>query len=178
MISIKLDQKDFKRIQRGFKRVHRAIIREKTELPKRCAFDYRDLLTRNIMTQKFAGSYPPYNPRYKAWKEQYFATTGFLVMRGIMVGNLTVYPGRSKTYWYSGLPPGLKAPGSSWFSAPGKGKPVNVNMYAIVNEFGGKFGKAYHPPRPVWVPTKNQYEQSGFQERGKQSLEVVKRSWQ
>lgn len=174
---IKVELKNLNEILRAFKRVERALHREKSELPKRCAFDYRDLLSRNIMTQKFAGSYPPYNPRYKTWKEQYFSTTGFLVMRGTMVGNLSVYRGRFRTHWYSGLPKGLKVPGSSWFGPPGKGKMVNVSMYAHVNEFGGNWGYGYHPPRPVWIPTKEEYKKSKFQDRGKESLEILKRSW-
>lgn len=169
---------DLHRLLRAFKRIERAVNREKYNLPMRQAVDYRDLLIGNIMTQKYAAKYPPYNPRYEAWKSQYFASTGFLVMRGLMVGNITIYRGRHKNWVYSGLPPGLTAPGSSWFKPPGHGKISSVSMYAWVNEYGGNWGYGYHPPRPVWRPTKNEYQANGFINRGKESLEIIRRSWQ
>lgn len=177
MISARLRLSDYHRIIRAFTRVLKSKDREKHQLPRRCAVDYRNLLSRNIMTQKFASTYPPYNTRYAAWKAQYFASTGFHVMRGTMVSNLSVYRGRYKTHWYSGLPSGLTVPGSSWFGPPGKGKPKSVNMYAFVNEYGGNFNGYYHPARPVWRPTLRDYEREGFRQRGKQSLRAIGRNW-
>lgn len=127
------------------------------------------------MTQKFAGAYVPYHPRYANWKAQYFATTGFLVMRGAMVNNLTVFQDRSyKNRWYGGLPPGLPdVPGSSWFGPPGTGKSKSISMYAYLNEFGGI--KA--PARPVFVPTKLEYQQGGLQNRIAETKNRLARAW-
>lgn len=177
-IVIKVELQSLQKFIRACNRVQRAIEREKHALPMRQALDYRDLLRLAIITQKYASSYPPYNPRYEDWKTKYFAATGFLVMRSIMVSNLTVYRGRYKNWVYAGLPPGLVAPGSSWFGPPGIGKTPQVSMYAWVNEYGGNWGYGYHPPRPVWRPTKEEYKREGFINRGKESLEVIRRSWQ
>lgn len=169
---------DIRRFHRALDRVVRAVAREKVELPYRCAVDYVNLLTRNIMTQKYAGGYPPYNPRYANWKAQYFATTGFWVMRGVIVAALSVYRAGHKQRWIGGLPPNVgMVPGSSWYGPPGRGKPKSVNMYAYVNEYGGTYGGAYHPPRPVFRPTKVEYEYSGFPRRIRETQDIIGRSW-
>jgi len=178
VIRVEFVKGDLNKILRAFKRIERAVKREKFNLPMRQALDYRELLTSNILTEKYASVYPPYNERYKAWKETYFASMGFLKMRRTMVDNLTVYRGKYKNWVYSGLPPGLMVSGSSWFGPPGKGKPVSVNMYAWVNEYGGNWGFGVHPARPVWRPTKDEYQKDGFINRGNESLELIKRSWQ
>ena len=177
-LEMKWNQADVHRVLRAFGRVQRAIDREKKELPYRMAVDYVNLLRRNIMTQKFAGGYPPYNPRYANWKAQYFATTGFWVMRGAVVNALTVYRDRHPQRWIGGLPPNAgTVPGSSWFGAPGTGKPASINMYAKANEYGGTYGGNRRPERPVFRPTKVEYEREGFPRRGKESLDIIGRSW-
>lgn len=179
LIDISLVQNDLNRILRALKRVTRAKDREKVELPYRCATDYVFALTRNIMTQRFAGGYPPYNPRYRDWKGQYFASTGFWVMRGALVNALTVYRDGRPTRWVGGLPPNAgTVPGSSWFGPPGTGKPKSINMYAYVNEYGGLYAGYYHPPRPVFRPTKVEYERRGFPDRIEESKRIIGRSWQ
>lgn len=175
---IKIEIPDLKKVIRGFARVRRAVEREKFNLPMRHAVDYRDLLSFNITSQKYASGYAPYNTRYEAWKTQYFANMGFHMMRSTMVSNLTVYRGRYKNWVFSGLPPGLTVPGSSWFGPPGKGKSVPVSMYAWVNEYGGNWGHGYHPARPVWRPSLQEYKTEGAINRGKESLEIIRRSWQ
>jgi len=175
---MKWNQSDLRRVLRAFSKVERAVGREKRELPYRMAVDYVNLLRRNIMTQKFAGSYRPYNPRYAAWKAQYFATTGFWVMRGMIVNALTVYRDRHPQRWIGGLPPNAgSAPGSSWFGPPGKGRKTSVNMYAAANEYGGTYDGSTRPERPVFRPTKVEYERGGFPKRGKESLNIIGRSW-
>ena len=174
-LRIVFEPNDLRRVIRAFNRVVRAVQRESRELPYRMAVDYVNLLTKNIMTQKFAGSYKPYNTRYANWKAQYFATTGFLVMRGSMVNALTVFRDRGyKNRWYGGLPPDAgSVAGSSWFSPPGAGKAKSINMYAYLNEFGG----TKSPKRAVYVPTKKEYEKDGFRKRVKESRNLIGRSW-
>lgn len=177
-LEIKFDQSDVRRYLRALLRVERAVDREKKELPYRGAVDYVNLLRRNIMTQKFAGGYAPYNPRYASWKAQYFSTTGFWVMRGRVMNELTVYRDRHPQRWIGGLPPNLPpVQGSSWFGPPGTGKPKSINMYAYVNEYGGTYGGAYHPPRPVFRPTKQEYEREGFPKRVEETKNIIGRSW-
>lgn len=175
-LSIRFDKNDVRRYTRALKRILRAVDREKKELPYRCAVDYVNLLRQNILTQKFAGSYRPYNEKYADWKAQYFEAQGYLVMRGLMVNALTIFRDRGyKTRWYGGLPPNLPlAPGSSWLYPPGHGKPKSINMYAWLNEFGGTKAKA----RPVFVPTKQEYEREGIPRRIEESQNIIGRSWQ
>lgn len=173
-LEIKFDQNDVRRVLRAFGRIERAVNREKQELPYRCAVDYVNLLRQNIMTQKFAGGYAPYNPRYANWKGQYFASTGFWVMRGTVVNSLTVYRDRHPQRWVGGLSPSAgMVSGSSWFGPPGRGKPKSINMYAYLNEYGG----TKHPARPVFRPTKKEYQKGGFPKRGRESLDIIGRSW-
>lgn len=174
-ISIRLNMNDVKRISAALLRVVQVVQKEKHELPFKCATDYVNLLRQNIMTQKFAGRYVPYHPRYANWKAQYFASTGYLVMRGEMVKNLTVFRDRGyKNRWYGGLPPNLPSvPGSSWFGPPGTGKAKSINMYAWLNEFGG----VKSPERPVFVPTKEEYLERGIERRLKETKNAIARAW-
>lgn len=174
-LRIYIDPGDLKRYLQALKRVVLKVQSQSRELPYRMAVDYTFLVTKNIMTQKFAGSYKPYNTRYANWKAQYFATTGFLVMRGSMVNALTVFRDRGyKNRWYGGLPPDAgSVPGSSWFGPPGRGKAKSINMYAYLNEFGG----LKSPKRAVFVPTKKEYERDGFIKRVKESRSAIGRVW-
>lgn len=174
-LRIYFDPNDLRRYLRALTKVLAAVQRESREMPYRMAVDYVDLLRGNIMTQKFAGSYAPYNTRYAGWKAQYFATTGFLVMRGAMLNSLKVFRDRGyKNRWYGGLPPDAgSVPGSSWFGPPGMGKSKSINMYAYLNEFGG----IKSPKRPVFVPTKKEYERDGFLKRVNTSKNVIGRAW-
>lgn len=180
-IKVEVSKNDIRRITRALERVKRSVNREREELPYRMAVDYVNLLRRNIMTQKFAGSYAPYNPRYAKWKEQYFATTGYWVMRGEIINNLTTYRDRGyKNRWIGGLPPSLSmVPSSSWFYPPGAGgqKPKSINMYAYVNEYGGNYSGYSHPARPIFRPTKVEYERGNFRRRGLEALQLIGRSW-
>jgi hypothetical protein len=177
-LEIKFDQADVRRVLRAFRRIERAVDREKKELPYRCAVEYVNLLRGNIMTQKFAGGYAPYHPRYANWKAQYFASSGYWVMRGTVVNSLTVYRDRHPQRWVGGIRPNAgMVPGSSWFGPPGRGKPKSINMYAYVNEYGGNYVGANHPARPVFRPTKKEYERGGFPKRGRESLDIIGRSW-
>jgi hypothetical protein len=175
---MKWNQADVIRYLRAIKRIERAVDREKKELPYRMAVDYVNLLTGNILSQKHLGGAAPYNPRYEKWKSQYFQMRGFWIMRGEVIKALTVYRDRHPQRWVGGLPPSAgTVRGSSWFRSPGAGKPKSINMYAYVNEYGGTYGGAYHPPRPVFRPTKVEYERTGFPKRGKESLNIIGRSW-
>lgn len=177
-LEIEFDRSDVMRYIRALRRIQRAVDREKVELPYRCAVGYVNMLRHNIMTQKHMGTYPPYNPRYASWKSQYFATTGFWVMRGAVVRALTVYRDRHPQRWIGGLPPNAgTVPGSSWFGPPGRGKPKSINMYAHVNEYGGHYGGAYHPERPIFRPTKIEYERNEFPKRVSESKNIIGRSW-
>jgi hypothetical protein len=175
---MKWNTSDIRRYLRALTRVERAIDREKRELPYRGAVDYVNLLMKNILSQKHLGGSAPYNPRYEKWKSQYFMMRGFWIMRGEVVKALTVYRDRHPQRWIGGLPPNAgMVPGSSWFRSPGSGKPKSINMYAYVNEYGGHFGGAYHPPRPIFRPSKKEYEREGFPKRIKESQNLIGRSW-
>ena len=180
VFKIEYNKHHLNRIQSAFKRVKETVKSERKKMPRLCALDFRDLLSRNIMTQKFAGSYAPYNPRYKLWKEQnsgYGAGGGFWILSGKIVSSLTVYNDKGDTRWFSGLPKKMPVDRPSWLKAGKTGKTVDINLVAHVNEFGGQYGSYYHPPRPVFIPTKNEYAKSGFLKRGKDSLKIIGRSW-
>lgn len=174
-LRIVFEPNDLRRVIRAMNRIMRAVDREKVELPYRMATDYVFLLMKNIMSQKHMGGYPLYNERYRKWKSQYFMMRGFWIMRGEVVKNLTVFRDRGyKNRWYGGLAPDAgMVPGSSWFMPPGSGKPKSINMYAYLNEFGG----TKSPKRPIFTPTKEEYEKDGFRKRVRESRNLIGRSW-
>jgi hypothetical protein len=177
-LEIKFNQSDIRRYLRALKRVERAVDREKRELPYRGAVDYVNLLTKNIMSQKYLAGAAPYNPKYEKWKSQHFMMRGFWIMRGEIIRSLTVYRDRHPQRWIGGLPKNAgMVPGSSWFMPPGSGKPKSINMYAYVNEYGGVYAGYNHPARPIFRPTKVEYQRDGFPKRIKESKNIIGRSW-
>jgi len=169
--------KDYNRVITALDRVKRTIARQVNSLPYKASVDCLNLLRKNIMTQKY-GPYAPYNPRYKLWKEQYGALTGFWQLSGDLVNSLMHWRS-GNNQWIAGIPSSTTdSGGKSWYGEGDKGDPKPIAMYARMMEFGGNFGKAgYHPPRSVFVPTLKEYEKDGLVKRSNDSMKKVKGSW-
>jgi len=177
MFRIRFIPEDYRRVLNALDRVLRTSNSQADILPYLASVDCLNLLRRNIMTQKYA-PYAPYNPRYRLWKEQYGAPTGFWVLFGDLVKALSSWKEKDKQ-WIAGIPAGVKdSGGKSWFGKGDKGDIKSIAMIAHVMEFGGSFGKGgHHPPRPLFVPTMKEYEKEGLPKRIRESTAKVKGSW-
>jgi len=181
---IKFYDLDYRRHRSALKRILRVSGIRMNRIQQKMAIDYKHLVTRNIMTQKFAGGYAPYNTRYQKWKEQFAATTGYHVLKGDAVKAITVTKVRVykwKSIWFSGIPSGVKdTGGKSWLYPLGssKGKRKSIAMYMYVSEYGGNYGRGgKHPKRPVFGPSMIEYSRRGQKKRGAEYLKNVQGAW-
>lgn len=179
-----LNPQDLKRWVRGVNGVNKEVHRQAEDLPRKNSIDYVMLLIRNIQTQKFSGTYAPYNPRYAEWKSQYGKRQGFHQLAGDLVNALRSFrivstrSGVTAAYM-GGITQGITdSGGKSWFGEGNKGKNKSISMYARVSEFGGNFGRGgVHPARPVFTPTALEYDDGGRNIRSKETVSKIKNRW-
>jgi len=175
MISYEIIPRDIERLRRSLLDVLNTSRMESKLLPQRNATDLKQLLIRNILTQKYALGYAPYSPRYAAWKTQTMLMgSHFWRLYGDLLKNITAQcKGKA---WFAGIPAGiLDSGGKSWFSTRQSrvGKRKYIGMYARVMEFG----YANHPARSVFIPTQEEYIKAGWINRGGESLKKVGNRW-
>lgn len=170
---------DLKRWIKAGERVYaRALLHVEDVMQRRAATEYMHLLIQNIMTRKYASGYPPYHPRYAAWKEKRTNTGYFWFLRGDLLRNIQIFPfksGRRKN-WMAGVPSGVMDAGhKSWFGG-GKSKPIA--MYGRIMEEGKPPGPGgRHPKRSVFEPTMNEYAEEGWLIRGQEALDQISLGW-
>jgi len=152
--------------------------------PEICAIDYSHLVVGNIMRQKHMGSYAPYNTRYAAWKVKYGrAGGGYWRLMGDLVKNITHFKVSTLVMgdvsWMGGIPFGVTdTGGKSWFGRGDRGKAKSIAMYGHVMEWGGYYpGAGYHPPRPIFAPSLNEYIHYGLRERTREVVKSLIGKW-
>jgi hypothetical protein len=136
--------------------------------PRQMAYEYRNILQQNIVTQKFKAGWSAraqrYSVRYPDWKHQHFRGSygQFWILRGDLIrllksakGIWHVRPfahltklgmrgqflgGPKRKFWMVGFPAGaMDAGGKSWLGGGGVGVKKSIAMYARLLEKGGKF---------------------------------------
>lgn len=174
-LNISIVRNDLTRLLRALDRVESQVKIQQKQLPYLAAIDYKHLLVKNILTQKFASQYQPYHPKYAEWKTQTMLKGSmFWRLYGDVLKNITIFPATNG--YMSGLPAGVfDSGGKSLGSTPNKerGKRKYIAMYATVMEKGLN----NHPQRAVFGPTKDEYYQTGFVLRGSESLTKIGAYW-
>lgn len=153
------------------------------EMQRRCAIDYYQLVVKNIMSKGTAR--PAYSPRYRNWKYEY-GWQGYPSpwrLRGDLVASLAAFKNAGGNGWYGGVPHGATdSGGKSWFGKGSKGPmgpSKSIGMYGWVMEYGGSWPKAgTHPPRPVFGPSAEEYTVAGWDKRGLEALDELKKGWE
>lgn len=167
--AIRFDTAEYMRHWYARWRVNRIALSESKRLPRKCAVDYYQLVHKNIMSQRYAGSYPAYHPRYLKWKKQIAPSLDFWRLHDALVSNLRAFR------VYGGLPGEVAYMGGIDDSVSYKGK--SIAMYGKAVE-EGKFGKGTATkPRPVFWPTGLEYSQGPMRSRQYQSLAKIKSAW-
>jgi len=175
MIDIRFVQADFSRIMFALEKVKSMAMLQQVDMQYSCAIEFHHLLIHNLNHGKFAAGYAPYHPRYRAWKH----TAGsFWKLEGDLIRNIVKRKmGRPKG-WAVGVNDVKDSGGKSWFGKDDKGRPKSIGMYAIVNEFGGDYGRGgKHPGRPLFRPTRAEFELAGWPKEGVKSLKKLGHSW-
>jgi len=136
--------------------------------PREMAYEYRNILQQNIISQKFVAGWSSrakrYSVRYADWKHQYFRGSfgQFWILRGDLIkllqsarGIWSVRPyahlmkrdpisgaylgGPKRKFWMVGFPEGaMDTGGKSWLGGGGVGPAKSIAMYARLLEKGGK----------------------------------------
>jgi len=186
MISVKFDTFDFNKIRFALEKVKSMAMLQKKDLPYYCAVEFHFLLLNNLNRETFAGgyssaggegfpAYAPYHPRYAAWKR---SSGDFWKLGGDLVRNIVKR--KFGQGWAVGVNDVKDAGGKSWYGMGlgVLGKAKSIGMYAIVNEFGGDFGQAgRHKGRPLFRPTRVQFQLDGWLKEGDKVITKIANSW-
>lgn len=181
MIGSYIVPRDIFRYEAALFRLEQQAYRSKSDLPRLQAIDYVYLLNRNITQQKFLTQWPAYSRRYAEWKAEVGKiNVGFWRLHDSLLGSLTVWElsVRGDKAWKGGIPAGvMDKGGTSWFGqgVQGQPKPKPIAMYARTIEFGE--GPNVGKPRPLFVPTKEEYKDEGFVRRGEEELRRLADKW-
>jgi hypothetical protein len=165
---------DFDAYRLALRRIESEAKAQKNWLPKACATEYRDELTKAIITQKYISKWKStYHPWYADWKKMMTGSTGkFWILFGDLLRSITtIYrPAGGKAGWFTGVPSGAKdSGGKSWFGTKKnpRGKRKSIVMYASVGE----------ETRPVFGPSADDYAAGNWIRRASNSLNAIARLW-
>lgn len=179
-----LSPKDLQRWVSALKRLERNVRTRARETARIQSLGYAHLLRSNVLGNRYAGTYAPYNPDYEEWKSNITRNMGFHVLKGNFLNAIRHWELRQTgtTFeWMGGIRAGvMDSGGKSWFGKGNRGPPKPIAMYARVFEFGGNFKSAkggVHPARPVFIPTMGEYKSSGWRARGRGELRKLGNAW-
>jgi len=178
LFSISFNPSDLKRWFTALARVERTIRFHAEDMQRRCALEYKILIAENLISNRYAMSYPRYNRRYADWKyrtlrEAGYAAGGYWDLTRTLVRSIGIRKVKAMQY-HSGITPGAMAPSTSWFSDTfGTGRSVEVDFYAKINEFGGR----RHPARPVFTPTMFEYASNKWLGQALVSMRSIQSKW-
>jgi len=178
MIQIQLNQKELTRWLNALAKVEvtsKLWIEDKIQ--SKMAIDYYQLLTKNILSGKYARGWT-YNERYREWKQENFPGRGFWRLKGDLLRSLTTWKDGKEGYRSGVLPGTYDSGGKSWLGSGNRGKFKEVGMYGWIMEKGGDYGRGgKHPKRPQFKPTMDEYAVDGHPKRGEEALEVIGAQW-
>jgi len=166
--------RDKSKILYALKRVVQQALFETRSCPRRCSYEAVQLLRGNINKQAFL-PYASYSKRYRKWKIEQGYPLIFWKLSGELIQAIRSHRMQPNVFM-AGI--GSNAYDSGGKSYYGDGRRVRISLYANVLEYGGRYGKAgNHPARPVFRPTKKQYEKGPLQKQGVVSLKKIARKW-
>lgn len=182
MIKVEFNKADLARIMFALEKVKSMAMLQRDDMQYYCAVEFHMLLLDNLHNERFkAGGfgfsgYAPLTSRYATWKG---SSGDFWKLEGDLARNIVKRKmGRPKG-WAVGVNDVMDIGGKSWLKDRGKaGKRKSIGMYAIVNEFGGDYGKGgKHPGRPLFRPTREEYAKDLWPKQGEKSLKKIGYSW-
>jgi len=140
---------------------------EKNDLPYRCAVSFKDLVFNKIMSGQL--SHPAYSRRYAEFKEDY-GNKGPWRLHDNLVESLEAF--KTEDGWMGGIPDGPPVTRISMFGGK-KPHSITIAKYARTLEYGSGVQKS----RPVFVPTTDEFENSGFPEEVNKSASMLRDAW-
>ena len=167
-LDIKISKTDFRRVRSAMTRQITFAQREKNDLPYRCAVSFKDLVFSKILAGDF--NHPAYNPDYAKFKKRY-GDKGPWRLHDNLLQSLTAF--KTADGWMGGIPDG--APVIRISGKPGgrNNRSIKIAHYAKLLEYGLDIQKK----RPVFVPTTDEFENSGFPEEVNKSAAMLRNAW-
>lgn len=174
MIQIQFNQADLTRWMSALRRVKRRVnSRIKGQMQMDCAIEYYQLVHKNIMSEKYAGSYAPYSKAYAKWKKKKdYKYPGWWKLNLDLIKALTIF--KQGDGYVGGVPPGVMDTGGKSY---GKGRPYKIAKYGWIAEWGGVFAGQAHPARAVFQPTMDEYAKDSWKKKGQEALNKVGGAW-
>lgn len=174
-LTIEFDPKDLTRAFLALDRLDSIVTTQQSELPYRCAVDFKNLVINNILTQKYSAQYAPYSGRYAHWKTvTMLRGSHFWSLYGDLLKNITAF--RFDNGWMGGVPAGaMDSGGKSWFGTRQNrvGSRKSIAMYGRTMEYGLN----NHPARPVFQPSTAEFISGGYSVRALESLRKIVVGW-
>lgn len=136
--------------------------------PRRLSVRYLQLLKKNLLGQRYASMYPALARTYQERKKERGLGTSFWRFSSDLFSELTVRR-LTETEWFSGVPAGIRGDEGDL-----------IAEYGWIAEEGGWFkrkGGGYHPARPLFRFTLNDFFAKEAQEEGQKILDEIGRSW-
>jgi hypothetical protein len=147
------------------------------KVPRIGAIHYRDRVADAILTQKYAVSEWEYSEKYAQWKSNSGMDNGYWRLAGDLVSALSI--SRMDDGWFSGIPENAMDSGGKSY---GKGKIRSIAWYGKIIEWGGVFqtktGVQIHKPRPVFMPSLNEFAATDWPRLGAEALNAISKSWE
>ena len=172
---VAFDHREFSMLLAAVDRIEAQARVQQSQHPYECAVEFRQLLIRNIVTQKYASRYARYSQRYAHWKSQVMGFgLDYWKLSGDLLRSLTAF--KTTRGYMAGIPAGvLDSGGKSWDgdSQNPVGDREYVAKYAAKLEMGGH----NQPARPLFKPTTEEYAVAGFPIKGRESLKRMSRVW-
>lgn len=143
---------DLKRWQRAVQNLLKEAQLSDKKLPYEGAVAYRNLVLQNLSHQRYG--WTRLSQSYAEWKAKHGYPAKFWMMRGELIAAIRVFRARGykgKMGWAGGVDPNVYAPKIGWSNKP-RGN-IKVIKYAIYDEEG----TPTQPPRPLFMPTANDY---------------------
>lgn len=161
MIQFKVNQDDWHKIKYVLGKLESMSTLLKNDHPYECALEYKNLVYQNILGNRFG--FAPLSKRYYKWKERKgYEVPGFWKLRRDLLTNLTAFQNKGKGGGYvGGIPGGIRG---------NKGR--YVGFYGTMVEKGWFQKGKQNSARPMFENTKDEYEVSGFQQKGEKALFV------
>lgn len=174
MITIKFKEADLRRYLSAIERVGQTA---KTwgadEMQRRCAVDYYQLVTKNIMSRHLPR--PAYSKRYRNWKYEY-GWQGYPSpwrLKGDLVRSLGAerFSRGGAKGWYGGVKIGaVDSGGKSWFGKGRKGPRGGSKSIAM-------YGSVEEERRPVFGPSREEYAKEGWRSRLDETKQKMMGAW-
>jgi hypothetical protein len=177
MISWDFKKGHMNRIKDALSNILRKANIEKQDFPYFCAVGFKDLLLKNLLSQKFSATYQPYSEKYADWKtKKMLMGSTFWRLYGDLLASIEIV--KDGSGWFAGIPKGVMDSGGKSMGGSRSnriGRPKYIGMYATIMERGNL--KGTQPARPAFDPSTEEYAAKEWITEGDKALRRFKALW-